>query len=327
MVKPTPMIPASTAPVTSPIQTLITPVQSSGPTAFVATSKSFENSTTIRPIPQIIKPIITSSNMPLPSKGGFHPLTAPTPSTSAPASTSGFYLDPRTELRPDDGLKPLGDIPKTSSSITTTLIGTNVPLKENTSAFSSSSVNPMEMSSTIPDTHNDSINQLRCEETIPGSPASVITGREDSQERTATSLVQDPVVGEKDFSTLGSNKGQTTADVTATSTTASVSGGGGGNIAVAAVANASSSPNDSGSQEDESSEDIKKESGVSPNKRRRTRKQGDSNNSLGMDQQQQQQQQLQQHTKRRRALTINKNKTGINLLLYFLCIVVNEAGL
>uniref|UniRef100_A0A1I8PW71 ARID domain-containing protein n=1 Tax=Stomoxys calcitrans TaxID=35570 RepID=A0A1I8PW71_STOCA len=312
--KPTPLMPASTtiASVTSPIQTLITPVQSSGPTAFVATSKSFENSSTIRPLPQIMKPILAPSNVPLTPKGGggFHSLTASLSPATIPASTSGFYLDPRTELRPDDGLKPLGDIQKPMGSSTNVVSASssNIVVKESTAA-------PMEISLNIADAHNDSINQLRCEETIPGSPASVIAGREDSQERTATSLIPDPNVMEKDFSVLNSNKESSTGE--RESSGASVSACGGAGTGGVGGVNANSSPNDSGSQEDESSEDIKKdvdiESEVSPRKRRRTRKQTETILSLTADQQQQQQQQqqqLQQQTKRRRALTINKNKTA-----------------
>ncbi|XP_061389883.1 mucin-2 [Musca vetustissima] len=313
--KPTPIIPISTAAVSSPMQSLITPVQSSGgPTAFVATTKSFENSTTIRPVvqPQIIKPNTnTSGGIPLstPTKtsGGFHPITA----TCPPASTSGFYLDPRTELRPDDGLKPLIDIPKPLSS-SATIRGENIIT---TTSSSSSNLPPMEVASNLTDTHSDSINQLRCEETIPGSPASVIAGREDSQERTATSLLPDPVMvssgGDKDFSVLSSSSNKTT---TTTTTTAEANMAQTTSVSVTGVGNVNSSPNDSGSQEDESSEDIKKDvdldGGVSPQKRRRTRKQGDVSMSVDQQQQQQQQQHHQQQSKRRRAMTINKNKTA-----------------
>ncbi|KNC23907.1 hypothetical protein FF38_00908, partial [Lucilia cuprina] len=303
----------------NPTQSHITAssIQASNPTAFVSTAKTFENSTTIRPIPQNLKPITTSGLIQTPSKGGFQPLSAPSNPTPAPTSTSGFYLDPRTELRPDDGLKPLGDIPKpTSLPIINPLNPhSNLATKEIAPPPPSaplvtvaSSMAAAETTTTLPDPHNDSIIQLRCEETIPGSPASVITGREDSQERTATSIMPDSsVTADKDFSNVQSNN-KTLPSGSSTTTAAAVTT----SATTTTTATTSSSPNDSGSQEDESSEDLKKsvdvENEVSPRKRRRPRKQAD--NALVTEQQQTQQTQHHQHSKRRRALPCNKKNTA-----------------
>ncbi|TMW46921.1 hypothetical protein DOY81_008002 [Sarcophaga bullata] len=307
----------------NPSQSLnvLTSVQTSNPTAFVSTAKSYDNTTTtVRPIAQSLKPITTSGLIQTSSKGGFQPLSAPTqPTSTGPTSTSGFYLDPRTELRPDDGLKPLGEIPKpttiqlTTTNLTTKDISTPPPTSVSTLANNATSTpNAAEISSILGDTHNDAIMQLRCEETIPGSPASVITGREDSQERTATSLItENNVNSDKDFSTLHSNKslasGLASTAVASSSTTTSAG----------IAATASSSPNDSGSQEDESSEDLKKsvdvENEISPRKRRRPRKQTENSSMVTeslQQQQQQQQQQHHQHSKRRRQLTCNKKNAA-----------------
>lgn len=312
--------------ITNPSTTSIitsTTVQVSNPTAFVSTAKSYDNTTNIRPLTQTLKPITSSGLIQTPSKGGFQPLSAPPSNTTpAPTSTSGFYLDPRTELRPDDGLKPLSDIPTKPANLQLTNTSSNnfankdltsaPPSSNNTLSSISTTSTAAESPNVLPDAHNDSIIQLRCEETIPGSPASVIAGREDSQERTATSLMPDSSAPntDKDFSNLPSNKqlpsGSSAATAATNTTTAPTT------ASTTATTTTSSSPNDSGSQEDESSEDLKKsvdvENEVSPRKRRRPRKQNDN-----MAEQQQHHQQTQhhhQHSKRRRPLPCNKKNTG-----------------
>uniref|UniRef100_A0A1A9ULI4 Chromo domain-containing protein n=1 Tax=Glossina austeni TaxID=7395 RepID=A0A1A9ULI4_GLOAU len=261
-------------------------------TAFMTVSKSLESTATIRSICTAAKQIGTSGHLQSAAKSLFHASSPTVSYMSGPSSTSGFYLDPRTELRPDDGLKPLSDVQqrydKEKLSVITTVSTPSTPTIAAQIKDVHTISTALESCSNITDNHNDSINQLLCEETIPGSPVSVITGREDSQERTATGIMQETTSDDKDFSNINPST-QITSTVNA--------------------ATASSSPNDSASQDDESSEDVKKsmdiENEVSPRKRRRTRKQGETVSIPGNEPQQQQQQ-----TKRRRPLASNTKKNA-----------------
>uniref|UniRef100_A0A1A9W235 ARID domain-containing protein n=1 Tax=Glossina brevipalpis TaxID=37001 RepID=A0A1A9W235_9MUSC len=275
-------------------QSLGTQGNATNPT-FMTVAKSLENTATMRSTSTSAKQIGTTGHLQSAAKSLFHSSSPTVSFMSGPSSTSGFYLDPRTELRPDDGLKPLSDIQQRYDKEKLSVI-TSVSTPSTTTIAAQikeiHTVSPaLESCSNITDTHNDSINQLLCEETIPGSPVSVITGREDSQERTATGIMQEIISGDKEFPNIN-----TSTQIAST----------------VATVTASSSPNDSASQDDESSEDVKKsmdiENEVSPRKRRRTRKQGETVSVAGNEPQQQQQQ-----TKRRRPIASNTKKNADNV--------------
>ncbi|XP_054087882.1 serine-rich adhesin for platelets isoform X1 [Zeugodacus cucurbitae] len=162
-------------------------------------------------------------------------------SVSSISANSGFYLDARTELRPEDGVKPIHDIQHTNTEI---------------ECFNSKKVDGSlcadELASNFGvDTNNDSINLL-CEETIPGSPPPAFGGKE---EPSGTQLASEStLLLDSNIKVLGITEPR------------------------ALLANMNNSPNDSASHDD-SSEDVKKhvdiENDISPRKRRRPRKQSE----------------------------------------------------
>nr|XP_014086002.2 AT-rich interactive domain-containing protein 4B isoform X1 [Bactrocera oleae]XP_036220982.1 AT-rich interactive domain-containing protein 4B isoform X1 [Bactrocera oleae]XP_036220983.1 AT-rich interactive domain-containing protein 4B isoform X1 [Bactrocera oleae]XP_036220984.1 AT-rich interactive domain-containing protein 4B isoform X1 [Bactrocera oleae] len=169
------------------------------------------------------------------------PSTVTCPSITGISANSGFYLDVRTELRPEDGVKPIHDIQHTNTEI---------------ERFNSKKVEGTlcadELASNFGvDTNNESINLL-CEETIPGSPTPAFGGKEEpsgTQLATESTLLLD-----SNIKVLGVTEPG------------------------ALLANMNNSPNDSASHDD-SSEDVKKqvdiENEISPRKRRRPRKQSE----------------------------------------------------
>ncbi|XP_039959398.1 AT-rich interactive domain-containing protein 4B isoform X1 [Bactrocera tryoni] len=169
------------------------------------------------------------------------PSTVTCPSAAGISANSGFYLDMRTELRPEDGVKPIHDTSHTNTDI---------------ERFSCKKVEGSlcadELASNFGvDTNNESINLL-CEETIPGSPTPAFGGKEEpsgTQLATESTLLLDSnikVLGVTEPGVL--------------------------------LANMNNSPNDSASHDD-SSEDVKKQvdmdNEISPRKRRRPRKQSE----------------------------------------------------
>ncbi|XP_054728443.1 AT-rich interactive domain-containing protein 4A isoform X1 [Anastrepha obliqua] len=183
------------------------------------------------------------------------------------SSNSGFYLDARTVLRPEDGVKPIADSQRTNPEMEF------LSAKEGRGVLCTEELT----SSLSVDANNDSINLL-CEETIPGSPAPAFGGKEEPL--TTQLSMESNLLLECDNKDLVSN--QIPDDITRS---------------VALIAHNNSSPNDSASQ-DESSEEIKKnldiENEISPRKRRRTRKQSEM---VTMSE---------QHTKRRKQIGCSK---------------------
>ncbi|XP_067634582.1 AT-rich interactive domain-containing protein 4B [Eurosta solidaginis] len=170
------------------------------------------------------------------------------------SSNSGFYLVARTELRPEDGVKPILENQQLLSHE-----GEDFEVKRNIVGEGGEPGGQVDMcteelsSNLCADANSESINLL-CEETIPGSPAPIFGGKEESLSASLTT----ELIKESDRKEYVNNPNIPRTGVSST--------------------NINSSPNDSASQ-DESSEDIKKtldiENEISPRKRRRTRKQSE----------------------------------------------------
>lgn len=169
------------------------------------------------------------------------PSTVSVTCPSGISANSGFYLDVRTELRPEDGVKPIHDILHANTEIerfNCKKVEGNLCADELAANFGV-------------DTNNDSINLL-CEETIPGSPTPAFGGKEEPSG--AQLVTENTLLLDSNIKVLGVTEAR------------------------ALLANMNNSPNDSASHDD-SSEDVKKqvdmENEISPRKRRRPRKQSE----------------------------------------------------
>ncbi|XP_017474374.1 PREDICTED: AT-rich interactive domain-containing protein 4B [Rhagoletis zephyria] len=169
------------------------------------------------------------------------PATVAFTQLSAISANSGFYLDPRTELRPEDGVKPIVDTQRTNPELEC------LNEKEVVGGLCAEEL----ASNLCIDANNDSINLL-CEETIPGSPAPAFGGKEEHS--TTQQITESTLVLETDNKDLHNNTNP--LEITRTNVL---------------IANISSSPNDSASQD----ENLDLENEISPRKRRRTRKQSE----------------------------------------------------
>ncbi|XP_037936803.1 serine-rich adhesin for platelets isoform X2 [Teleopsis dalmanni] len=220
----------------------VTSVSSSTFAANSASLKTFETAAAVRNVsvlktmPLSIPPVSQQNNTFVPSNT---------------VTGSGFYLDARTELRPDDGLKLIVDNMSLEKG------GHLIELRGDDYAASTSA-------SITADAQNEAINLL-CEETIPGSPVPSFGGKDEPIPTTQVSIVQTIAPNNKmDYNII--------ADMPSTSGAQNIQATG----SVILVSTSSSTP-DSVSQDD-SSEDLKKNAEideVSPRKRRRTRQQSE----------------------------------------------------